>query len=88
MEREQIHKTVDELSPKSLEQLSEFIDLLNSDEADGSNWAKGFFDLLAPVRQGVIESGMTEDEVNQIIDDAIKEVRDERKAKQERVEKG
>ena len=40
------------------------------------------YDLFAPVRQGVLESGMTDDEVNQIIDEAIKEVRDERKRKQ------
>ena len=51
-------------------------------ESSGSDWVGELYDLFTPVRQYVLESGMTEDEVNQIIDEAIKEVREERKRRQ------
>lgn len=77
VDRERLHKAIDELSPKKLEKVGKFVELLNSEER-GSAWAKDFYDLFAPVRQHVIDLGMSEDEVNQLIDEALAEVRGER----------
>jgi hypothetical protein len=77
VDKERIHAVIGELSPKSLEKLGEYIETLSREEGRGSPWAKDFYDLFAPVRQEVIDKGMTEDEVNQIIDEAIEEVRRE-----------
>ncbi|MEO8391713.1 MAG: hypothetical protein ABI700_01855 [Chloroflexota bacterium] len=79
VDKERIHDAIDRLSPKSLEKLGEYIESLSQEEGQGSPWAKEFYDQFAPVRQEVIDTGMTEDEVNQIIDEAIEEVRRERK---------
>ncbi len=78
--REQLHQAIDELSPKSLEKLSEFVEFLRFKE-DHPDWFGKLYDLFEPVRAGVEASGMTEDEVNQIIDEAIEEVRSERRCK-------
>ncbi|MBI1256214.1 MAG: hypothetical protein GC204_01965 [Chloroflexi bacterium] len=79
VDKERIHDAIDRLSPKNLEKVSEYIEALSQEEGQGSPWAKDFYDAFAPVRQEVIDKGMTEDEVNQIIDEAIEEVRRERK---------
>lgn len=79
VDKEHIHEAIDRLSPKNLEMVSEFIEFLTFKENKGSPWVKDFYDLFAPVRQEVLEKGMTEGEVNQIIDEAIEEVRRERK---------
>jgi len=79
VDKEQIHEAIDRLSPQNLAKVGEYIEFLTFKEGKGSPWAKDFYDLFEPVRQEVIDKGMTEDEVNQIIDEAIEEVRRERK---------
>ncbi len=76
--REQIHKAIDDLSPDNLEKVDRFVELLLARE-HGSAWAKDFYDLLEPARQYVVDEGMTEDEINQLIDEALEEVRRERR---------
>lgn len=44
-------------------------------ERDEKDWFGKLFDILAPVRLQVLEDGMTDEEVNQLIDEAIHEVR-------------
>ena len=44
----------------------------------GSHWFKELYDLFAPARESIAQSGMTEDEINAEIDAAIREVRAER----------
>ncbi len=78
VDKAQLHKLIDELSPQSLEKVEELVEQLNAKDS-GSAWAKDLYDLFAPVRAEVEAKGMTEEEVNQIIDDAIEEVRRERK---------
>lgn len=80
VDKAQIHRAIDELSPSALAKVGEYIEFLHFKEEHGSEWAKDFYELLAPVRQQVRESGMTEDEVNQLIDEAIDEVRNEQHA--------
>lgn len=81
-ERDLIHKAVDELSPESLRALGEFVAFLQYKEArpKGSPWLKELYDHFAPIRDAIAESGMTEDEINAVIDEAIEEVRSERKS--------
>lgn len=50
-------------------------------EHDDTDWMGKFYDLFAAVRLEVLDKGMTEDEVNQIIDEALKEVREERNSR-------
>jgi hypothetical protein len=79
-----IQHDIETLSPESLSELSEFIIYLRFKEQHrkqhGSPWLKDLYDVFAPVREAVEQSGMTEEEVNDIIDDAIAEVRRERKS--------
>ena len=81
VDREQIHQAIDRLSPQKLEIVGELIERLNSDEAQKDpDWFGKLRDRFAPVRAGIEASGMTDDEVNQILDEALEEVRRERKA--------
>jgi len=40
---------------------------------EGSPWARDLYALFAPVREGL--KGVPEDEINEAIDEAVKEVR-------------
>ncbi len=76
-----IQRKIEDLSPKSLTELAEFLDYLHYKEQKqqkGSPWAKEVYDLFAPVRQAVEESGMTEDEINRLLDEELEAVRRER----------
>ena len=46
----------------------------------GSEYLRELYEIFEPVRQEIREKGYTEDEVNQWIDEAIAEVRAERRA--------
>ncbi len=46
----------------------------------GSAWLRDLYELFAPVRQEAIDKGYTEEEVNEWIDEAIREVRADRRA--------
>jgi AbrB family looped-hinge helix DNA binding protein len=50
-----------------------------SSRTGGSPWLKELYELFAPVRQEILEKGYTEEEVNQWIDEAVAEVRRERR---------
>ena len=78
-QRERIHKAVDELPTESLVELAKFVAYLRYKEEHDMDWFYHLQELFAPVREAVEQSGMSEEEVNQIIDQAIAEVRRERK---------
>ena len=44
-----------------------------------ATWFRELYDLFAPVRQEAIDRGYTEDEINSWIDEAVAEVRAERR---------
>jgi hypothetical protein len=46
----------------------------------GSPWAKELYDLFAPVREAAAASGMTSDEIDQLLDEELEAVRRERKS--------
>jgi hypothetical protein len=81
--KEVIHKAVDELSAESLVELATFIGYLkykHQVQQQGSPWAKELYDLFAPVREAVAQSGLTEEEINQLIDDELEAFRREQNA--------
>lgn len=45
----------------------------------GSPWLKELYDLFAPVREEILREGRTEAEVNEWIDEAVREVRRKRR---------
>ena len=52
-----------------------------SNRAGDASWFKDLYDLFAPVRQEAEEMGYTEQEINDVIDEAVAEVRRERRAR-------
>lgn len=76
--REDLIKAIDEMSD---DELAEFQALLlvakHKRTHPGSGWFRAVYDLFAPVRQGVLESGMTEEEVDAIIAQEVEAVRQE-----------
>jgi alcohol dehydrogenase class IV len=80
-QRQAIHQAIDKLPEERLAELRSFIGyLFYKDQKQGAAWFKAIYDLFEPVRTAVAESGMTEEEVDQILDDALEEVRRERDA--------
>jgi len=53
-------------------------------EGRGSWWLRELYDYFAPVRQEAIDKGYTEQQINDVIDEAVAEVRAERAARDER----
>lgn len=50
-----------------------------SNRAGDASWFKDLYDLFAPVRQEAEDKGYTEQEINEVIDQAVAEVRRERR---------
>ena len=77
LSREEWHQVIDTLPDESLEELQVILNYLRHKETHpGSAWFRALYDLFEPVRAGAAH--MSEDEINQIIDEAIDEVRRER----------
>jgi hypothetical protein len=77
--REALYRAIDELPDESLAELAQFIAYLRYREEHEMDWFYRLQERFEPVRKAADE--MSEEEVNQIIDDAISEVRGEREAK-------
>jgi len=81
---QQLFKTVDELSPEQRQQLKEYIE-----DREKTTWwivppeniAK-IAEIMRPVQEDAAK--MTEEEINAVIDEALAEVRNERKQRQSR----
>lgn len=70
---------IEQLSPDSLTELQAFVEYLQfKEQRQHSRPLKEMYDAFAPVREAVDQSGMTEDEVNALIDEAIDDVRHDR----------
>jgi hypothetical protein len=81
VDREIIHRAVDELTAESLDELGGFIAYLKyKEKRGGMDWFEKLYHLYAPVRQAIEETGMSEEEINTVLDDALDEVRHERNA--------
>lgn len=53
------------------------------EDEPGSPWLRDLYEYFAPVRQEILERGISEDEVNADIDAAITAVRAERRSRRE-----
>ncbi len=74
--REALHKAIDALPDESLAEIITFMGYLQfKQQAQGSPWAKELYDLFAPVRAAVAESGMSSEEIDQLLDEELEEVR-------------
>lgn len=72
-------QAIDRLSPDSVDALKDYVDYLEYRERmRRADAIKELYDAFAPVRDAIEDAGMTEIEVDQIIDDLIDEVRHER----------
>jgi hypothetical protein len=79
--RAALHKAIDELSDENLAEIitiMEYLQFKQQTRTQGSPWAKELYDLFAPVRAAVAESGMSSDEIDQLLDEELEEVRRER----------
>lgn len=79
VDRERLHQAIDALSLEELEEVEELIESFHV-KPKNPEWFGKLRDSFAPVREAIEASGMTDDEVNQILDQAFEEVRRERKA--------
>ena len=77
---QKIYKTIDEMSEQELAELASYMDYIQYKHRtqQGSPWAKELYDLFAPMRQDAVDSGMTSEEIDQLLDEELAEVRRER----------
>jgi hypothetical protein len=76
-----LQRDIEQLSPDSLTELQTFVEYLRfKEQHQHSRPLKEMYDAFAPVREAVDQSGMTEAEVDALIDEAIDEVRHDRNA--------
>ncbi|MGH2558341.1 MAG: AbrB/MazE/SpoVT family DNA-binding domain-containing protein [Thermomicrobiales bacterium] len=52
--------------------------LLSANRGDNREWLRELYEYFAPARAEAIEKGYTEEEINEWIDEAVREVRAER----------
>ena len=80
VDRRKFHKAIDGMSVEELAELATFMDYLQYKHRtpQGSPWAKELYDLFAPMRQDAVDSGMTSEEIDQLLDEELAEVRRER----------
>ena len=71
--REALYRAIDDLPDESLAELARFISYLHYREAHEMDWFYRLQERFEPVRKAADE--MSEEEVNQIIDETIKESR-------------
>ena len=76
--KELLHQAIDALTDDELVELASFVAYLQfkSHEPE-KDWFEKVYDIFEPVREAVEQSGMSEQEVDHAIDDAIREVRGE-----------
>jgi hypothetical protein len=80
IDRSKLHKDIDELADDQLPEIEAAVLLAKHKKTHpGSAWARALYELFAPIREAIAATGMTEEEIDKVIDDAIDEVRRERK---------
>ena len=78
LDRADLHKAIDELTDDELAELQAMLMIAKHKKTHpGSAWFRALYDLFEPVRQGIHESGMTEAEVDAILDEELEAVRQE-----------
>ena len=77
--RDAMHLEPDDLLSVTLEEGRLSMTPARATDKQGSPWLKELYDLFEPVRASIAAQGFTEQEVNDAIDDSIREVRAEAK---------
>lgn len=77
IQKETIYQAIESLSPESLQDLASFIAYLQYKEQHETDWFLSLYQLFEPVRGPA--SQMSDDEIDQIIGDAVSKVQSERK---------
>lgn len=81
---EELVEMMDELAARGRltrgELIQEALRRYAEQEQPGTPWLRQLYDAYAPVRERIAASGMTEDEINQIIDEEIAAYRREKRA--------
>lgn len=81
-EREAILKRIETLPDEALLELGEFVEYLEfKRQRRGSGWLKEAYHLFEPLRQEITNMNMSDEEVDQLLDEALEEVRHERNLK-------
>ncbi len=79
IDRAELHKVVDELTDEQVIELKKLLQpFIEKKAQQGSPWAKELYDLFAPMRQNAVESGMTSEEIDQLLDEELTDVRHKR----------
>lgn len=79
VDRQTLHRAIDELPDESLEELKVLLAYLHHRQSHpGSAWFRTLYDLFQPVRAGTAHR--TEEEINQALDEALDEARREQNA--------
>ena len=77
--KQMLHQAIDTFADTELLELASFVAYLQfKSHAQEKDWFEKVYDLLEPVREAIEQSEMSEQEVDDAIDDAIHEVRGER----------
>lgn len=78
LDRARLHQVVDDLPDDALEDAEVFLMYLRHQKTHpGSAWFRTIAEILEPTRKAIAETGLTEEEINRAIDEAIAEVRRE-----------
>ena len=81
LDRAKLHNDIDELADDELAEVQAAVLVAKHKKTHpGSAWFRAAYEIFAPVREAIAATGMTEEEIDKVIDDAIDEVRRDPKA--------
>jgi len=80
IDRAKLHHDIDELADDELAEVEAAVLVAKHKKTHpGSGWFHAAYEIFAPVREAIANTGLSEEEIDKIIDEAIDEVRREPK---------
>jgi len=78
VDRSKLHKDIDELADDQLAEVEAAVLVAKHKKTHpGSAWFRAMYEVFAPVREAIAATGMTEEEINAILDEELEAVRQE-----------
>ena len=78
LDRAGLHKAIDELNDDELAEFQAMLLIAKHKKTHpGSAWFRAAYEAFAPVREAIAATGISEEEIDKAIDEAIDEVRRE-----------